>query len=124
MSMLNLSDVVNDPLLADSFTIQRSTGVFGLGGWTTTPTNIPGYGVVSVASDEDLLEIPEASRVTGAMVFHSQARIYLTQIDEPSGTQHVADIILWNNQQWRILHVAPYNNRGFWRAIGVRMAGI
>lgn len=132
----DLSFVVDDGVLSESYTIQRSTGSFQLGGWVTNSNNIPGYGVVSVAQDEDLVMIPEADRVTGAMVFHSQQRIFLTQLDEGYGNpnfgsgdgygttnQRVSDILVWGFQRWRVLHVGPYPNRNYWRAIAVRLAG-
>lgn len=120
--MINLSRVMAGSLLPESYTIQRSTGSFGLGGYSATSVSIPGYGVVSVASDQDLLMVPEGDRVVGSMIFHSTERIYETQLDA-NGTQHVSDKILWNFQLYRVLNVAPYPNRGYWRAIGVRMAG-
>jgi hypothetical protein len=132
----DLSFVVDDGVLSDFYTVMRSTGTFQLGGWVTTPTNIQGYGVVSVANNEDLEMIPEGDRVTGAMVFHSQQRIYLTQLDagygqsdygeSPFGVgiQRVSDILVWNFQQWRVLHVGPYPNRNYWKAIAVRLAGV
>ena len=120
--MINLTRVVAGNLLPETYTIQRSTGFFGPGGWSTVSSEIPGYGVVSVASDQDLLMVPEGDRVVGAMVFHAQERIYETQLDA-NGSQRVSDKILWNFQLYRILNVGPYPNRGYWRAIGVRMAG-
>lgn len=119
--MINLSRVVSGTLLTESYTVQRSTGAFGLGGFTSTPTTIPGFGVVSVATDQDLLMVPEGDLVTGAMVFHSEQQIYETQID--GGQQRISDKILWNGQLYRIINVGPYPNRSYWRAIGVRMAG-
>lgn len=121
----DLSFVVDDGVLSESYTIIRSTGSFGLGGWTTTSINIPGWGVVSVAKTEDLEMIPEGDRVTGAMVFHSQQRIYETQEDNTTAgpEQRVSDIMLWRNQQWRVLYIDPYPNRSYWKAIAVRLKG-
>jgi len=118
----DLSEVIDDGILGEPFTINRSTGVFSLGGYVITPVSIAAYGVVSVARDEDLREIPEADRVTGAMVFHTSTRIYLTQQDA-DGTQHISDIVLWNYQLYRIIHVGPYPNRTYWKALGVRIQG-
>lgn len=135
MAMINLTRVVAGILLPESYTIQRSVGTFQLGGWEQSSVNVPGYGVVSVAKDQDLLMVPEGDRVTGAMVFHSQQRIYETQLDGGYGqaeygaggfgvtTQRVSDQIVWNHQLYRIISVSPYQTRGYWRAIGVRMAG-
>jgi hypothetical protein len=139
--MINLSRVVAGNLLTETYTIIRSTGTFQLGGWVTSSVNIPGFGVVSVATDQDLLMVPEGDRVTGSMVFHSQQRIFETQLDATTSnsgfsqigfgsgtmgggpTQHVSDIILWNFQKYRILSVGPFPNRSYWRAIGARLSG-
>jgi hypothetical protein len=143
--VVNLSRVVLGPM-AETYTIMRSTGMFVRGGWQTTATQVPGYGVVSVANAEDLEMIPEMDRVTGAQVFHSFDRIYLTEIDEDfssgavkscgsgsnggngsgstNGTiQRVSDIIIWNNLSWRVMHVYPQPNHGYWKAIAVRLRG-
>jgi hypothetical protein len=137
----DLSAVVDDGVLSESYSILRQTGHFGSGGWIIdSATTLNGWGVVSVANEEDLLMIPEGDRVTGIMVFHSVNRIYETQLDSSFGTggygqgsyggpspaslQKFSDIMTWNYQQWRVLAVGPYPNRTFWRALAVRMAGV
>lgn len=123
----DLSEVVDDGVLSEEYQIERSTGAFGLGGWKTTSTIVPGYGVVSVASEEDLLMVPEGDRVTGATVFHSYLRIFETQLDgllTGDLNQRVSDIMIWNFTKWRVLKVWPYPNRRYWKAIAVRLAGI
>ena len=131
----DLAFVVDDGVLSEPYEIQRSTGSFELGGWVTSSSIIPGWGVVSVASAEDLDMIPEADRVTGSMVFHSQQRIFITQLDDEPGdpnggaedgadpSQRVSDILIWGYTKWRVLHCYPYPNRNFWKAIAVRLAG-
>lgn len=123
--MLDLSRVVSGSLLTESFTIQRSSGSFVLGGYATASTAVQGFGVVSVANAQDLQMLPEGDRVTGAMVFHSQAPLYETILDTSmaSAVQRFSDVILWNGSQYRIVQVSPYPNRNYWRAVGVRMAG-
>lgn len=119
----DLAFVIDDGVLSDPWIILRSIGQFQAGGWVlSSPTSIPGYGVVSVASEQDLLMIPEGDQVNGAMVFHSQQRIFETQMDA-NGDQHFSDIMLWNYQKYKIMKVGPYPNRNFWRAIGVRIQG-
>lgn len=129
----DLSFVVDDGVLSEAYKIKRETGHFGQGGWIIDSTNvINGWGVVSVANEQDLLMIPEGDRVTGIMVFHSLARIYETQLDGGTDsyqspfppTQRVSDIMIWNYQTWRVLAVGPYPNRRYWRALAVRLGGI
>lgn len=125
----DLGFVVSDGVLSEPYSIIRSTGSFQKGGWVTSETTIPGYGVVSVATAEDLEMVPEGDRVTGSMVFHSQDRIYETMLDVPAQgatVQRVSDIMVWpvgTNRQWRVLSVFPYPNRNYWKAIAVRLAG-
>ncbi len=118
----DLAFVVDDGVLSESYTVQRTTGSFELGGWVSASTNIPGYGVVSVASEKDLEMFSEGDRPTGAMVFHSQQKIFETDTTTPTTSQYVSDILIWGGRQWRVLHVGPYPNRNFWKAIAVRLA--
>lgn len=122
----DLAFVVDDGVLSESYSIARETGSFQIGGFVTTERIVPGWGVVSVANAEDVEMIPEGDQITGAMVFHSQQRIFATQKDVtpvPSGTQYVSDQLIWEFQRWRVLHVYPYPNRNYWKAIAVRMQG-
>ena len=133
----DLAFVVDDGVLSDPWVIERSSGRFEKGGWVKTQIRtLDGWGVVSVATEEDLEMIPEGDRVTGSMVFHSQERIFTTQLDGGYGVggygeggygttyQHFSDIMIWNFQRYRVLHVGPYPNRNYWKAIAVRMAGV
>lgn len=127
MSEVNdLSFVIDDGVLSDPWEIARQSGSFQIGGFKTTETILPGWGVVSVASDEDLSMLPEGDQVTGAMVFHSSTRIFETQKDTnppPNGTQWVSDQLIWEFQRWRVLKVWPYPNRSYYKAVAVRMQG-
>jgi hypothetical protein len=127
----DLSFVVDDGVLSDPWQTLRFQGDWNKGGFIQTPTIIPGYGVISVASAEDVEMVPEGDQITGAMVFHSAARLYVTEIDQQAYgsegygqvTQRISDQILWLNQRWRVLHVSPYAQHGFWKVIAVRMQG-
>jgi hypothetical protein len=118
----DLSATIDDGVLSEPWVIERSTGQFQVGGWVTSVINLPGYGVVSVASEQDLLMIPEGDRVTGSMIFHSTQRIYETQ-EDANGQQFVSDKMIWNYQTYRVMKVGTYPNRNYWRAIAVRIQG-
>lgn len=119
----DLAFVIDDGTLSEAWTISRMHGSFQQGGWVVdSTTSLPGWGVVSVATDEDQDMMNIGDRITGAMVFHSQSRIFETQVDA-NGTEHMADILIWNFQKYRVMHVAPYPNRNYWKAIAVRMQG-
>jgi hypothetical protein len=119
----DLSFVVNDGTLSESFSIERSTGSFQLGGWVTTSTILPGWGVVSVATQKELEMIPEGDRRTGAMVFHTEHMLYETNETKDQTSQPASDVLIWGHQKWRLLSVWPYPNRRYWKAVAVRLYG-
>lgn len=117
---MDLSDVVSDSDLAETYTIQRITGSFQAGGWVAnSPVSIPAYGVVSVATQEDLDAVPEGDKITGGMVFHSTQQMFVTK----SSTNQTSDQLLWQGDLWRVYSVGNYSNRQYWRALAARMAG-
>ena len=118
--MINVGELLTDPDFAQAFTIKRSSGAFGLGGFLAAISNVRGGGVITVATEEDLMQVPEGDRVTGAMMFYSQKPIYATRAGATAG---LSDLIVWRGQTYRIAKVFPYQDYGFFKAIGVRMSG-
>jgi hypothetical protein len=115
-----LQDVVNDPDLAEAWTILRNAGQFAAGGWQGTTSSIPFWGVTTVDEATMIEMIPEADRVHGARLFISECRMNVTS-EKESGT---SDIIVWHGEQWRVRSVADYSNRGgFYAAQATRMRG-
>lgn len=127
MAFPSLSEVVNDSELCEDggFTILRSTGIFGQGGYQSTTTNIPSYGVIDNASGDLLQQLPEADRIEGSIVIHTEAVIYETQDDQGDNDQQtgVSDIILWHGVKWMVNHVFDRSNRGYYSCIASRMRG-
>ena len=117
---MDLSEVINDPELAEAFTILRSTGSFGAGGWSETKATVPAYGVVSPSSPDDIQQLPEGDRVAGNTTFYTSQAMYITHGGQQAGT---SDIIQWQGQQWRLAQVWDYSTRGYYKAVGVRMSG-
>lgn len=120
MSEIDLSDVVGDPAMADPFTIERSQGGFGRGGWIASPPLvIPGFGVVSVASGADLEALPEADRIHEARVFHTTQEILLPSADRNG----LSDVLIYQGVRYRVVNSKDYSSRGFFWVIAVRMKG-
>jgi hypothetical protein len=109
-----------DPDFAQSFTIQRSTGAFVLGGWQSATTSLTAVGIVTVAKERELRQVPEGDRVTGAMLFFSPTILYLSH---GGGKAAVSDQLVWRGDTYRIAKVWPYVDFGFWKAFAVRMSG-
>jgi hypothetical protein len=118
---MDLSGVIIGLDGAQPFTVIRTTGSFGEGGFTLdTPTSIPMVGIISVASPRDVVHVPEGDRATGAMVFYSTQEVYITRVNPENG---ISDEIEWNDDTYHITTVSPYKDYGYFKAIGVRKIG-
>lgn len=119
--MINLAEVVTDPDFAQSFTLNRSSGSFGLGGWQDRQTLVTMYGVIQPATARDLEQLPEGDRVKGTMLFHSIYPMYTTHMND--GQAGISDVIQWGGDNWRIAYVWPWQDFGFYKAAAVRLEG-
>jgi hypothetical protein len=118
--MIDVSDIVVDPDLAEAFTIYRTTGAFGEGGWIANePTVVPAKGVVTVVNEKELEMIPEGDRVKGAMNFYTTTPINVTS----QAGSNISDEIEWKGERYRVVSIAPWVSFGFYKATGVRMEG-
>jgi hypothetical protein len=121
---LFLDDVVCDGDLADSYVIVRNTGKFAAGGFQqTSVTSIPVFGVVTAASLKDIEMVPEGDRVREMRAFYARQPLYVTR-DNPQDGTGTSDVLQWHGQNYRILTVGDYSNRGYWKAIAARTSGV
>lgn len=121
----SMVDVVNDPDFAQAFDITRSQGgSFVAGAWQNAVVSIPGYGVVQPSTPEELEQVPEGDRVKGMVTFHSSQVIYETnRVGIGNVDEGTSDTILWNNQTYRIVKVFPWQDFGYYKAMGARTSG-
>jgi hypothetical protein len=119
---MNLSRVVGSRRLgAQSFTVLRSTGSFVSGRWVENPvTSVPMHGIISVMSEKELVQFPEADLAKGAMIFCSKDPIYTTRIGDDQG---ISDKVIWRGEEYKIFNVAPWADYGYYRAVGERTKG-
>jgi hypothetical protein len=118
MALLNVSDVINDPLFVQSFSCKRQTGSWVKGEWTPgTVSTLTLYGTITPASPKDIDQIPEADRVTGMMAFYSISEIFVTR------TTGTSDILAWGGEDYKVLWSNPYSDYGYFKALAVRMKG-
>lgn len=120
MGVIDLSEVVEDPDMAEQFTIRRTTGQFAAGGFAlNAPTDVPAYGVVSVATAKEIEAIPEGDRVNEIRAFWTTTQMFVTNL---AGSE-VSDILIWQSTAYRILIQPDYDNRGYYKALATRMLG-
>jgi hypothetical protein len=120
IGIIDLSDVVSDPDLCQTFGISRSVGSFVQGGWQETRIELTAYGIVTVASDRALKMVPEGDRAQGAMAFYTVTPLF---VSHPNKTPGTSDILTWHNQKYRILSVSPQSDYGYYQATAQRLAG-
>ena len=116
---IEISQVVNDPDVAQAFTILRSVGAWNLGTWVPVTANVQSYGVITEPTVNELEMVPEGDKVKGVMVFWSSQPIFVTSAAQ--GVGNSSDIIVWRGQNFRVLSVKQYLDWGYYRAIATRM---
>lgn len=122
--MIDVSRVINNPKLAQLYTVHRKVeGQWTLGqGYKQNEIDLILYGPITPINTKDLQQIPEGDRVVGIMAFYSTEPIFVTRDSSVDGTG-TSDEIEWKNERYRIMSLAPYNDYGYMKAFGVRMVG-
>lgn len=117
MALVGMEDCF-DADNCENFTLLRYQGGFVAGGYAEAPTTLARFGVISAPSGNELSQVPEGDRVQGAIAIHTWEELKETS---ESGTSDVAQ---WQGQNYKIVKVWPYPNRGYWHAYAVRMSGL
>lgn len=108
MPLLDVSEILDDPLFADAATVTRtSVAVDPVTGRTVeTPVQIPIGCVVTSDMGRNLQRNPEAALSTGSILIHST----FTFTEGGNGVD--ADIIEWNGRKWTVVTVDDYSRYG------------
>lgn len=117
MALIDMADAL-DADICEPFTIQRYNGQFVAGGYQEAPTAIPSFGVISAPTGDELNQVPEGDRVTGAIVVHTQALLLETN------SKGTSDELVWQGQRYQVVKVWVYQNRNYYKAYAVRMSGV
>lgn len=123
MPLVNIGRIINSPNFAQSFTVFRETGAWVESNWVTQETPIQMTGVIVPAGPNEINQVEEGDHVTGTMCFHTTQEIFETRANDPNAQDGTSDQILWNGYRYRVYSVTPYNDYGYYKAIGVRMVG-
>ena len=115
-----------DPDLCTNFSIIRTGGNFGPGGWKSAPPrNIPAAGLEAASGSKAIQMIPEGDRVTGALVIFTPIRMYTTHLQPLPGVPGpgLADKVVWKEQNYTVEAITPWPEYGFWIAQLLRVKG-
>ncbi|NHL37740.1 hypothetical protein FDE95_14250 [Clostridium botulinum] len=122
--MIDVSRVLNDPRVSQSFIIFRKSGKWEKGRFVQSENNINMQGVISVAKPKDIEMIPEGDRVGGELAIYSTQEIFTTRKGDTSKQKDsgTSDELLWNGERYKIYSVSPYSDYGYYKAIAMRKA--
>jgi len=109
MPLLDVSDVLSDPLFADTTLVcTRETQVVGDDGIAVnTEQAIPFSGVVTADRAKELARLAEGSQVSGSILIHTVFR--LTN-GGPDGSD--SDKVTWNGRQYLVTSINDYTTYG------------
>lgn len=111
MALIDISELLSDPDFADDFTVIRSTRQVGDDGRTTdSPTYYYTYGVVQpgerLRDGSGLSQMTDLERAGRDIHIVTPFRLLpLTHTTAP-------DQVVWNGQNYRVLHTADWTNYG------------
>jgi hypothetical protein len=122
MPELDVSFLLADFQLSDTFTITRRTDTIGTNG-RTTPGNaapVPAYGVVTQDEPAGLMRLESGQMVPRRIFVATQTPIQGVVV----GAQ--PDLITWNGAEYLVTHVLPYSRfgAGFYEVVAESMTAI
>lgn len=124
--MINIAELLNDPDFVQDVVVNRrvnhlvTTGA-GAGEVTITTflVTIP-MCVQPVKDPDDLNVLPEGQRSNKTMKFYSLQALHCDDGDQSSGAADaVFDVVQWNGEKYKLLHVRSWADYGYYEAIGV-----
>lgn len=118
--MINVSELINDPDFAQTFTVTRTTGAWVEGNFTQAiPTTLNIIGIIQPMNTNDMVQLPEGDAIKGAINIYS-----LTPINTTSQTPSaVSDQVTWKGEQYKIIQTQNYSDWGYYKASAVRILG-
>lgn len=107
MAQLDVSEVFDDDVLQDSFAVKRREQVVDNDGYASNNvTDDEGFGVVCMASPNDLLRLPEEQRTTKTLSIVTRYPLRATAPDVSP------DLVGWQGSFFVVVNVEPYTHFG------------
>lgn len=118
--MIDVSEILNDPDMCESFIILRPSGQFAAGGYQqNTPKQMAAYGAVRNTSGEEMDMVPEGDRNRELISIRTVTQMFLTSEDSSA----TSDMVIFQGFQYRLVTLKNYSSQGYWFAIAAKMLG-
>ncbi len=120
MPDLDVSFVVSDPMLADTFTVTRRIETIGANGVLTVRTslitvapgtNVPLRGIVTQEEPATLMRNPEA-QIAPRVIFVASTFKFMG-LSSKNGVTWQPDLINWDGSSYVVKKILPYSRYGF-----------
>lgn len=107
MAEVDVSEVLQDPMFQDTFSVLRSTeNVDAHGRGSLTQSRSIAVGVVQAASGRTLELTPDASRTSEMLEIWTQFHL------QEATDSTAADIVVWNAKEYVVVRVDDWDNWG------------
>jgi hypothetical protein len=119
--MIDVSELIQDPDFADTYTVIRRTGQWVKGRFVTgEPQTLNHYGAVQPASVREIQQLEIGDHEHGVMKFFTRQPndIYITrEINEVGGEAiQISDEIEFRGSLYKVLQIMPWQHGGWTRA--------
>jgi len=128
--MINVEELIYDEDFAQPYTVYRETCTWSGGRPVTVENTLTYTGVITAATPEELIILPEADRISGATTFYSSSEypLYTTRLSSTTNTDSdgqdgTSDQLEWHGMRYKIVKVWAYVDYGYWKALATRMEG-
>lgn len=110
--MIDVSELIHDPDFSEPLIIIKKSGAWKSGEFRTTDDLTEALGIVRPTSGEDVETVPEGDRKSELKTF------FLTEEVSSDNGNAIPDIIVWNQQKYKVVKVFDWGNHGFYKAVG------
>lgn len=121
MALINVSRIVTNARLAQSFVVTRKTGAFvsnSEGEYGVTSATLNMSGIVQPTTQKDRIEfLPEGVRQSAAITIYSRNEL---RMDNGLGEQ--SDEVDWQGVRYRVAFSKPWQLHGYYMAVAVGYA--
>lgn len=115
--MINIAEILYDPLFLQPYQVERQTGEFsGDGEYAVTSEILDRNGCIQPASSTDVINfLPEGLRGEEAIRIWDKESLLMRD-----GVSDLPDIIHWQGNKYRVGYSKPYSSYGYWFIIATR----
>jgi hypothetical protein len=121
--MIDVSELIVDPDFAQPYLVRRMSGTWFEGEFIQKESSLQFYGVITPANTQDVNMLPEGDRIAGLMTFYTTAGNPFLVTRNTDGSLGTSDQPVWRDERYKVMQVFPYDDFGYMKAIGTRMAG-